>query len=31
VDGGNAIHFYDDPETVDAAVAEVVAHFGRTL
>ena len=28
---GTQFHFYDDPETVDAAVAEVVAHFGRTL
>jgi len=28
---GTQFHFYDDPQTVDAAVAEVVAHFGRTL
>ncbi|TMQ62742.1 MAG: alpha/beta fold hydrolase [Candidatus Eisenbacteria bacterium] len=28
---GTQFHFYDDPETVAAAVAEVVAHFGRTL
>jgi len=28
---GTQFHFYDDPETVDTAVAEAAAHFGRTL
>ena len=28
---GTQFDFYDDPDTVDAAVAEVAAHFDRTL